>query len=49
MDQVRGVWTRQDRRLEEHSKASESGMVVITEPEPEPKKRNGPAAAVPMS
>jgi hypothetical protein len=29
MDQVRGVWTSQDRRSEEHTKASESAMVVM--------------------
>jgi hypothetical protein len=29
MDQVRGVWTSQDRRPEEHTKASESAMVVM--------------------
>ncbi len=28
-DQVRGVWTSQDRRPEEHTKASESAMVVM--------------------
>jgi hypothetical protein len=29
MDWVRGVWTSQDRRTEEHTKASKSGMVVM--------------------
>jgi hypothetical protein len=29
MDQVRGVWMSQDRRPEEHTKASESAMVVM--------------------
>ncbi len=29
MDQVRGVCTSQDRRPEEHTKASESAMVVM--------------------
>jgi hypothetical protein len=29
MDQVRGVWTSQGRRPEEHAKASESAMVVM--------------------
>ncbi len=29
MDQVRGVWTSQDRRPEVHAKASESVMAVM--------------------
>ncbi len=29
MDRVRGVWMSQDRRPEEHTKASESAMVVM--------------------
>jgi hypothetical protein len=29
MDQVRGEWTSQDRKPEEHAKASESAMVVM--------------------
>jgi hypothetical protein len=29
MDWVRGVWTSQDQRTEEHTKASESAMAVI--------------------
>ncbi len=29
MDQVRGVWTGQDRKPEEHAKASESAMAAM--------------------
>ncbi len=29
MDQVRGVWTSQDRKPEEHAKASESAMAAM--------------------
>jgi hypothetical protein len=29
VDQVRGVWTSQDRKPEEHTMASESAMAVM--------------------
>ena len=29
MDQVRGVWTSQDRKPEEHANASESAMAAM--------------------
>ena len=29
VDRVRGVWTGQDRKPEEHTKASESAMAVV--------------------